>query len=454
MSVTANTIWRCRPGGSGTNGGGFDPTVASPGTNYATQDSAQVSYTDLVCGASSTLTSAANPFTSAHVGNVIAISAGTGFTTGRYTILSVSGSTATVSSSPGTVSSTGGTGSLGGGVTIAGTYGSDSTVPPFIRHLVPGNTIYILGVAGNAASYPTTSCDYTITGYTTAPNGSSSAGFIKWVADPGGPMPTISVNGLWQYNATWQWYEGLYLVASGASNGTLGVLVPSANSVTRSCVCNANSQASLVFLSPSAGEISDCELFGGSTTPTASTGADLVVPRGGGCVIVGNLIRHARGVGIDGSASCVGTVIVGNAIAGCAGDGIALNDSTAASGGVIAGNTINANGGHGINLVAADLIAYYAIHDNMLTNHAGTGKAGLYAASGTQAANDARKRLCDYNWFYNNTVAQGSGTNVSLGAHDTSGTDPGYAGASAYHFTPSASAAKTGGFPGVIRGTA
>jgi len=115
MALSSTVHWDVRVGGNNANGGGFN--FSSTGTDYTQRDTPQVVYTDLVIGGTNTnLTSAANPFTSAHVGNVINITGGTGFTTGRYEIMSVAGSTATMDRAVGTASSTGGTGNLGGGL--------------------------------------------------------------------------------------------------------------------------------------------------------------------------------------------------------------------------------------------------------------------------------------------------------------------------------------------------
>lgn len=124
MSLPSSLIWEIRPAGSGAsdnNGGGFDPSVSSPGSDYSQQDSPQVAYSDLVIGATTTqLTSATTPFTSAHVGNNVQITGGTGFTTGVYNVRSVSGSTATMDRAVGTAASTGGTGNLGGALASLG----------------------------------------------------------------------------------------------------------------------------------------------------------------------------------------------------------------------------------------------------------------------------------------------------------------------------------------------
>ena len=115
MGLSSGVVWEVRSTGDDTNGGGFDSTVTSPGTDYSQQTAAQVTYTDLVIGATNTqLTSALNNFTSAHVGNLVNVTGGTGFTTGWYTVLSVTTGVATMDRAVGTAASTAGTGKLGG----------------------------------------------------------------------------------------------------------------------------------------------------------------------------------------------------------------------------------------------------------------------------------------------------------------------------------------------------
>lgn len=125
MAFTQYVEWDVRTTGSDANGGGFDPVSGTPGTDYSQQDAAQIAYTDLVIdGATNTnCTSAGNPFTSAHVGNIINITGGTGFTVQRVQVLSVAAGVATCDKSLGTLSSTGGTGNLGGALLTIGTAG-------------------------------------------------------------------------------------------------------------------------------------------------------------------------------------------------------------------------------------------------------------------------------------------------------------------------------------------
>lgn len=89
MALSAATEWDVRTTANDLNGGGFN--VSATGTDYSQQDSPQITFTDLVIGATTTqLTSALTPFLSAHVGNIVNVTSGTGFTTGRYQVVSVS----------------------------------------------------------------------------------------------------------------------------------------------------------------------------------------------------------------------------------------------------------------------------------------------------------------------------------------------------------------------------
>ncbi len=157
MAFAATTEWEVRTTGSDTNGGGFD--TASTGTDYSQQDAAQVAYTDLVIGNPTTtqLTSALNPFTALHVGNIVNITGGTGFTVGRYQVVSVATNVATMDRAVGTAGSTGGTGNLGGAVaTIATANGA----------AVASNTIHVkVGTYNITAAIAVTLNGLTVIGF-------------------------------------------------------------------------------------------------------------------------------------------------------------------------------------------------------------------------------------------------------------------------------------------------
>ncbi len=113
----SNTVqWEVRTTGTDANGGGFDPYVTSPGTDYSQQNSPQQAYTDIVIGGTTTHgTSAARPFTSVDVGNIINITGGSGCTVQRNEITSVAANVATFTTALGTAASTC-TGNEGGGL--------------------------------------------------------------------------------------------------------------------------------------------------------------------------------------------------------------------------------------------------------------------------------------------------------------------------------------------------
>ena len=135
MALQSSTVWEVRTTGNDANGGGF--AAGASGSDYSQQDAAQVVYTDLVIGTTSTqITSAANPFTPAHVGNLLNVVGGTGFTPGRYQVSSVAGGVATMDRAVGTGGSTGGSGSLGGAM---------ATIGGLAVAMVGGNRAFIKG---------------------------------------------------------------------------------------------------------------------------------------------------------------------------------------------------------------------------------------------------------------------------------------------------------------------
>ena len=135
-AVSATAHWNVRTDGANTNGGFFDPGVVSPGTDYSAQASAQISFTDIVVGATtSTFTSVLNAATTASPGNGIYISGGSGCTVGWYEILSQSGGTYTMDRSLGTAASVC-TGNLGGGLATIAQSATSSNAEG-------GGTIYI-----------------------------------------------------------------------------------------------------------------------------------------------------------------------------------------------------------------------------------------------------------------------------------------------------------------------
>lgn len=140
--------------------------------DYSQQASAQIAYTDLVIGATTTqFTSSANSVGVNLVGNHVRITGGTGFTTGVYEILSVSGTTATCDRSLGTASSTAGTGNLGGVLAspgAAGTYALSPTIL-FIKsgtYLITSGTANVSGGCLTVPAPQTDNLMAQVVGYT------------------------------------------------------------------------------------------------------------------------------------------------------------------------------------------------------------------------------------------------------------------------------------------------
>jgi hypothetical protein len=223
-ALPATAQFDVRTGGSDSNGGCFDPSVASPGTDFSQQNSAQVAFTDLVIGSTVTqLTSAANPFTSASVGNCINITAGTGFTTGRYNVLSVASGVATMDRAVGTAASTGGTGNLGG---------SMASPVTAMAAIVSLNTVWL-----KAGTYTTTatitnpsSTAFVLNGYS-ATHGDNLAGAIVTSSTNSISMVTINAG------TPTAWINNLAISTTAGSPGD-GILVNGSGATTTVSNCS------------------------------------------------------------------------------------------------------------------------------------------------------------------------------------------------------------------------
>lgn len=140
MALNAAIVWEVRTTGSANNGGGFK--AGATGTDYSQQDAAQDSGTDLACAdgdaAAPAITSASHTFDATDVGNIINITeAGTGFTLGRYEIVSVADGAATLDRACGA------DGVLANGDWyLGGAADHPNTISAVV---VAGNTIYIAG---------------------------------------------------------------------------------------------------------------------------------------------------------------------------------------------------------------------------------------------------------------------------------------------------------------------
>lgn len=400
MALPATLVWEIRPTNGTTNaGGGFDPSVASPGTDYSKQDAVQVAYTDLVIdGAVSTnVTSVATAFTSAHVGNNLTITGGTGFTTGHYNIRSVTGVTATLDRSAGTVASTGGTGNLGGAIS-----GYNVGTTKLQASLVSGNKVYVkneawneavtLSVAGAAGS------PIIHEGYNTvrddAPTGANRPTNDR--ASAAGDGITISAvsNELRHMRVTRAGDAGISL--SGVVNAKL-VNVRSYNNTGEAFEAGSVQTSTII----------------NSEFDTSSIGGQQ------GLLGTGNYLHDNTGAGWSLGA-------VASSIIFCIFDTNGTNGvtSTAPASFLFLNNTIyNTTGASGDALIMTTPTHLTIIRNNIFAN------SGRYGVNAT----DSDSVNADNNCFYTNATANRN--NFPVGANDKTDVDPGFTNAAAGDFS-------------------
>ncbi len=215
MALPAATQWEVRSTGSDTAcGGGF--VAGASGTDYSQQDAAQSSGTDLVVDATTNtkVTSASHNFVATDVGNLIQITAGSGWTTGFYQVVSVASNAATLDRSPAATSTTGGTWALGGGLL---------TLPKAIGAWVDSNIIWVkkgtftitAEIDLNGTNSPATKSPNMILGYQTThgdnPTGSNRP-TLSFTAAVKGLCPISGLDNLIIAN----------LIVDGTATGTIG----------------------------------------------------------------------------------------------------------------------------------------------------------------------------------------------------------------------------------------
>jgi hypothetical protein len=174
MALAASTVFEIRQQATAANvnSGGFNPSNATPGTDYSQQLTAQYTFADLASTIGTTnppvVTSASHSFVSADCGNLIHINSGTNWTAGFYEIVSVSGGAATLDRACGTSASlSSGTYHVGGALSLQDA--SDSTV---CNAMVAGNKVWVLG----GASHPT----YTLSGTLNITTNGGTLTQISW----------------------------------------------------------------------------------------------------------------------------------------------------------------------------------------------------------------------------------------------------------------------------------
>ena len=412
MAIPATCVWEVRPtNGTANAGGGFDPAVASPGTDFSQQDAVQVAYTDLVIGASNTLTSAATPFTSADVGNNIAITGGTGFTTGIYNIRSYAASAVTLDRSPGTLASTGGTGNLGGA--RKGIVGGTTTLASSV---VAGNIVWIKNEAWNEAVQMavagSTGNPITFEGYNTS-RGDSPTGSNRPRLNRGGAAGNAIGGSLGDLI-----FKNIWVSNVGGTGGW--------NNTTSTCVfINCRSSNNTGYGFNVAGIKINCEA---DNNTGSGFGAAASTSRG----LIGCYAHDNSGVGITfvaNNEAAIFSISEANSS-----HGISLSTST----NMVFGCTINGNTGASTDGLTSSGItpAGSSSYNNIISNN------GRYGANTT----DGDSATANYNNYYGNGTS--ARNNFPTGPNDIA-LDPGFTNAANGDFSVGTNM-KAVGFPGIF----
>jgi len=445
MALNAAQQWWVRAGGVETNGGGYDATVSGAGTNYSDQDAPQLSLTDLVSTASTTVTSVAAGFTSAMVGNILRIASGTGTpTVGYYMITTYTSATQiTLDRVSGTY--TLGIAKVGGAHASLVNYsngGSGLPTPAIASPLAAGHTVNIRGSGGLDAALTTIDYDYSA-GYWAFPAGNTTVGSITFVGYNG--RPNIRTNGLWANGASFTNYYLIKMFPKTAAGITsLGMISSgSGGAFTNvvSCIFDANGNDCILVGGASAVN-SEFRNTGGGASGGTYYGISGTFPS----IIKGCYIHNLRGDGIRFATSSAGS-ISNCIIANNGGSGI--NIAVALYGTDINGNTITGNTSDGIKISVVGGLQATFIYNNIITNNGGYG-VNVTVGTSTSNAVFTAPLWMDYNNVWTNTTANYH--NVTAGPHDIS-LDPQYVASGSFNWAIGANM-QGKGFPTTIAGSA
>ncbi|MDB5312646.1 MAG: hypothetical protein JWO38_6848 [Gemmataceae bacterium] len=405
------------------------PTAGTFGVDYSQQNAAEITYTDLVIGATTTqFTSVANPVSKALTGNTIQITGGTGFTVGFYEVVSTTGTTATCDRSLGTAASTGGTGAIGGAL---------ATFGKAVGTMVASNTIW-----AKSGAYTTAAQLAPVAGAAGAPSVIRGYGTIRT-----DKVQTTTLTATASFTAVFSnvantIIRDMTIDGGGSGKAARGVSTAGTqnwydNLIIQNCTAigiNLNSNSTTVSNSRVTGT-----LTGGTAgiNLTATGSANRVI----GCRVDANAV--------PGIVSSQGNIVVGNLVYGNTGatsDGIQLGSITP-----VWGNIVYGNGRDGIRLATSTAGDGVPIFGNVIVNNSGVGLNSTVTVYGGSML------FCDYNAFFNNTG--GARTSMPIGPHDVTLTGDPFVNAAGGNFAPNATAGagaalKAAGWPGVYPGGA
>ena len=352
MAFASGTHWDIRVSGSDSNGGGFN--TSATGTDRSQQDTAFLTFTDIVIGGTNTtITSAAHPFDATSPGNVINITGGTGFTVQRIQIVSVAGGVATCDKAVGTAGSTGGTGNLGGAlqtITKAFSLTSGTSDNRWVFWIKAGTYT-------NTAAYAIDcNCGCAVIGYNTA------HGDITPTSGLTRPLLTTATNGVHLIDLNGSAVDSVLQMSNLSMSHTAG---------TRSF--GINSIGARVHLT-----LRNCIMDGFSTALQGNFAVDW---NWNTLILIATEIKNCTGVGIFCSGSGTGNRLV------------------------LYGSYIHNNGSHGVSWNSAvgtpTPLSSIVVHHSIIASNAGS---GILLNNGYSM------------WAYNSTFANNSaGSGIAVG---------------------------------------
>jgi hypothetical protein len=422
MTIQPTAIWRVRPGGSNTNGGGYDAGLSTPGTDRSQQDAAFVTFNGTTvrattAGITNIITLVGVTGSSADIANVVNITGGTNFITGWYFITAAAASTWTLDRTCTTGAGAAMTGAMGGAWRDFWTNATTTAAA-----LVPGNIIYILGTAvPNPASYV---YDYTAASSNSIVNGNlSTNGFIYFLNDPATPgykappdttggMPTVQINtsAFMKAMASIQ-FRGIWVVSGTLTAGQVMFqnTINAAPNVYIGCVIDQLGD-DIYFNGDGAVQCLGCEFFSSAAGTPNVANSVVYIGSGPGAVQWCNI--H----------DCVSSAVIVNAASG----DYEIHDNIIAKNGkrgldVLTGfvsvvnNIFDGNGGSAI-VDETGGGSGLVVANNIISNHTTASTYGVELQTGTATTNERLRKYIDWNVFYNNTTNY---LNLSAGPNDT-----------------------------------
>lgn len=367
MAVTsASVIWEVQTGGNSANGGGF--VQGASGTDYSTSTSPQVTFdgatiTATTSGASATITITGYTVANTDVGNVLNITGGTNFITGRFTISSVStgSNTWTLNASVTTGVGAAMTGRMGGCLDGPGTLsgamiGSNRAFIKSGTYSISAGLTFAPGnVTVNSTTYPTTVIGYATTrgDITHKTNNQSSRPIIQTTTNAITAI-TFSSNGVRLENLIVQtdgvvagMTNGISFSGNEASAYNCKIGISTSNGIT----CAGNFSC-----------VEWCEIFAGTAGVGINLSGDSIVRRcwvrdgaytssikttATSCVIQENIISNITGASADGIVPFSNSFVFGNTVYKCGRHGLSFA-TNAFKLMFIRGNIFSENGGYGM----------------------------------------------------------------------------------------------------------